>query len=276
MLKRSGLSPDESKVKRLEADLGEWRKVGESRRVEALELQEELRRTKDMASELRATCDRKDGMFGTMRSERDELKLQLHDATDRLDLRDRRIAEAQERVEELLERNDVLNADLTRSGARANSLMADLADMSERVALCATGVESEEEWLRRRGEWPESKSTNPKDVLATAEQRALLHLVPSTSIIHTAAALADGASKYGAYNWRTSGVGACTYVSAAMRHIASWLDGEEDARDSGAHHLAHASACLAILLDSIEVGNLTDDRPPKAPTSDMLERAKKQ
>jgi len=86
--------------------------------------------------------------------------------------------------------------------------------------------------------------------------------------------MSDGARKYGPYNWREEGVGAMTYLSAAERHIRAWLDGEEEARDSGVHHLGHAAACLMILMDAQAVGNLVDDRPAPAPTNDLLEQIK--
>jgi len=121
---------------------------------------------------------------------------------------------------------------------------------------------------------PQQKSTNPKDILARDEQRVLLHLIPSPGLIHTALAMMDGARKYGPYNWRDEGVGAGTYISAAMRHLRDWLDGEQDAPDSGVHHLGHAAACLMILMDAEAVGNLVDDRPPPAPTSEMMESVK--
>lgn len=121
-----------------------------------------------------------------------------------------------------------------------------------------------------------TKSSNPKDILAANEQRVLLHLIPSPALIKMALALMDGAKKYGPYNWRKEGVSATTYISAAQRHIAAWLDGEEDAADSGAHHLGHALACLAIILDGQAVGNLVDDRPATAPTAALLEREKNQ
>jgi hypothetical protein len=120
----------------------------------------------------------------------------------------------------------------------------------------------------------ERKSTNPKDILAQDEQRVLLHLIPSPALIETAKALMDGARKYGAYNWREEGVGASTYLSAAMRHLRSYLDGERDAKDSGVHHLGHAMACLAILLDAEAVGNLVDDRPLPAPTAKIMDQLK--
>lgn len=120
----------------------------------------------------------------------------------------------------------------------------------------------------------QTKASNPKDLLAEEEQRVLLHLIPSPAMIHTALAFMDGARKYGPYNWREEGVGAGTYLSAARRHIADWLDGEENAPDSNVHHLGHAVACLMIIMDSQAVGNLVDDRPPPAPTSEMMEKVK--
>lgn len=119
------------------------------------------------------------------------------------------------------------------------------------------------------------KSSNPKDVLASDEQRVLLHLIPSPALIETARALMDGARKYGPYNWREEGVGATTYLSASLRHIRAYLDGQKNAADSGVHHLGHAIACLAILLDAEAVGNLVDDRPLSAPTASLMDEMKR-
>lgn len=105
----------------------------------------------------------------------------------------------------------------------------------------------------------EADTTNPKDLLGIKKPQ--LHLVPRSAIIRIAQAMADGARKYGPYNWREKAVRATVYQSAADRHLAAWLDGEDCATDSGFHHLAHAAACLAILIDAIETGNLVDDRP---------------
>lgn len=108
---------------------------------------------------------------------------------------------------------------------------------------------------------PESKasSTNPKDLIGST--KVSLSKFPAVGIVHGAHAMMDGAAKYGAYNWRAKKVGASIYVDAAMRHIAAWFEGEELAKDSQVHHLGHAIACCAILLDAQETGNLIDDRP---------------
>lgn len=88
-----------------------------------------------------------------------------------------------------------------------------------------------------------------------------MHLIPATALAHEACAFRDGAQKYGPYNWRENQVSASIYVAAAMRHLESWFNGERCAQDSGVHHLGHARACLAILLDAEEIGKLNDDRP---------------
>jgi len=100
---------------------------------------------------------------------------------------------------------------------------------------------------------------NPKDAFGSL--KVPLHLVPPVAIAHEAMAFLDGARKYGPYNWRAKEVLASIYVSATLRHLGAWWDGEYDSKDAGVHHLAHARACLAILLDAESIGMLIDDRP---------------
>lgn len=108
---------------------------------------------------------------------------------------------------------------------------------------------------------PKSKAlgSNPKDLLGNT--KVSLSKLPAVAIVHGAHAMMDGAIKYGPYNWRDNEVVGSIYVDAAMRHILDWFEGEELAGDSGVHHLGHAIACCAILLDAQETGNLIDDRP---------------
>lgn len=108
---------------------------------------------------------------------------------------------------------------------------------------------------------PKSKATtsNPKDLLGI--KKVSISKLPAVALLHAAHALMDGARKYGPYNWRDKAVIASVYIDAAFRHINAWFDGEEMAADSGVHHLGHAIACLAIILDAAETGNLIDDRP---------------
>ncbi len=114
---------------------------------------------------------------------------------------------------------------------------------------------------------------NPKDLLGI--KKVQLNLVPPSSTIYQALAMEDGAQKYGPYNWRDNKVIASIYIAAAKRHIDSWLDGEECASDSKKPHLGHALACLGIIVDALETGNLIDDRPKPGPTARLIEKWKK-
>lgn len=118
----------------------------------------------------------------------------------------------------------------------------------------------------------QTKSTNPKDLLGV--KRVPLHLVPGTAMAHVAMAHLDGALKYGQYNWREEGVSVSVYMSAALRHIEDYLNGELLAEDSQVLHLAHAIATLNIVIDAMEIGNLIDDRPTPGPVAELMERLK--
>lgn len=98
-----------------------------------------------------------------------------------------------------------------------------------------------------------------------------LHLVPPSAIHALANAFADGAQKYGPFNWREKKISATVYYAAALRHLTAWYDGEENARDSGKSHLDHALACIAMIIDGKSVGKLNDNRPPKGAAAEMQE-----
>ena len=108
---------------------------------------------------------------------------------------------------------------------------------------------------------PKSKadSTNPKDLVGNT--KVSLSKLPMIAVAHGAMAMMDGATKYGAFNWRDKAVVSSIYIDAAMRHLQCWFEGQEVASDSKVHHLGHAIACCAILLDAQAKGKLVDDRP---------------
>lgn len=108
---------------------------------------------------------------------------------------------------------------------------------------------------------PKSKALtpNPKDLFGN--KKVSISKLPFVAIAHGAAAMMDGAEKYGPYNWRDKAVIGSIYVDAAMRHIMDWFEGQEKAKDSGVHHLGHAIACCAILLDAQANKCMIDDRP---------------
>jgi hypothetical protein len=108
------------------------------------------------------------------------------------------------------------------------------------------------------------KETNPKDGAATT--RLQLDLFPDSARAYGALAFVEGDQKYGAYNWRVAGVRASVYVAALGRHMAKWWAGEDCDPATHVPHLANAIACIAVLIDATEQGNMVDDRPPAQPT----------
>ena len=110
--------------------------------------------------------------------------------------------------------------------------------------------------------------TNPKQQYG--DRKVPLHLVPVAAIIYLARAFKEGARKYGAYNWRKTQVETNTYIGAALRHIYAYAGGENIDPESGNPHIAHALACLAILADAKEGGNLIDNRHYSSTGADMM------
>jgi hypothetical protein len=105
-----------------------------------------------------------------------------------------------------------------------------------------------------------SKPTNPKD--AVGIKKAPMSTVPAPFIAAVGMAMMEGALKYGRHNYRAVGVRSSVYYDALMRHMMAWWEGQDIDPESGLSHLVKAAACLAVLHDSMTIGNLNDDRPP--------------
>lgn len=115
---------------------------------------------------------------------------------------------------------------------------------------------------------------NPKTRLG--KLKVPMHLIPPSAKIYLALALEDGAKKYGAYNWRKEKISISTYIAAGERHFDAFWDGEDLAEDSMVHHLAHAMACCALLIDGITTGNIIDDRPPPGTAAQLQKQFMKE
>jgi len=112
-------------------------------------------------------------------------------------------------------------------------------------------------------------ATNPKDLLGI--KKAPLRFVPHALRILAAPAMALGAGKYGPYNWRSNAVKLSVYLEAIDRHLAAYADRQDTDPESGASHLSHVAACLAIIADAEGIGKLIDDRPAvTGPAADLL------
>jgi hypothetical protein len=105
------------------------------------------------------------------------------------------------------------------------------------------------------------KHTNPKD--AAASTRIDLSLFPASARAYGALAMVEGDLKYGGFNYREMGVLASVYYAAGSRHLDKWFNGEDADPKTLVPHLASALACVAVLIDAVEQGNINDDRPPR-------------
>lgn len=101
---------------------------------------------------------------------------------------------------------------------------------------------------------------NPKTRVG-GQNKLPLHLVPPRAIAHIALAFADGGFKYQPFNWREEKITASVYYGAALRHLNAWWEGENVPSDGVAHHLAHAAACMLMILDTMSTDMLNDNRP---------------
>lgn len=173
----------------------------------------------------------------------------------------------------------LVNDECTCRGCGASPPLVPARDMtlSERAEMesqtRALHAEIDEELAKRPRRFSPplaDDDVNPKTLVGA--RKIDLSLLPPAATIHGAHAMMDGAGKYGPYNWREKKVPARTYIAAAGRHLADFLDGEETAPDSGVHHLGHVIGCCAILLDAMETGNLIDDRPVKGAAAAILAR----
>lgn len=124
-------------------------------------------------------------------------------------------------------------------------------------------------------------STNPKDLMGIKKVR--MSLVSPIGMIEEARAMqygayesprADGGFGYGPFNWRDQQISLSVYMDAIDRHKISFWDGEDYAKDSLVHHVAHMKAGCGIVLDAYYLGCLIDDRPPKGMSAELLEKYK--
>lgn len=99
---------------------------------------------------------------------------------------------------------------------------------------------------------------NPKTQFGVAKPP--MWYVPGVAMFKAGLAHMHGALKYGHFNWREKPMSSSVLINAAFRHMFAWKEGEDCAQDSGIDHLAHAAACLNILMDAQHYGNLNDDR----------------
>lgn len=84
-------------------------------------------------------------------------------------------------------------------------------------------------------------------------------LLSHDALLDVARVLDFGKAKYDADNWR-KGMEWRRLISAAMRHLGAFNNGEDLDPESGLPHLAHAACCIMFLQEYQIRGVGTDDR----------------
>jgi hypothetical protein len=115
---------------------------------------------------------------------------------------------------------------------------------------------------------------NPKTIYGTAKPSLIY--VPPVALFKLGQVMEIGANKYGPMNWRDAKVTRSTYINAALRHIFEDWDGDDLDSETHLENLAHAAACLCIVLDAKAQGTLNDDRPSIGMMSAFLRQNTKQ
>lgn len=82
------------------------------------------------------------------------------------------------------------------------------------------------------------------------QNKVRLVLLPFSALEEVANVLTYGAKKYGDYNW-TKGIKYSRLLSATLRHMFAWANGENEDKETGLNHLAHAICCLLFILTYI-------------------------
>lgn len=92
-----------------------------------------------------------------------------------------------------------------------------------------------------------------------------MDLIDWQAMMGLAQVLEFGAKKYEPNNWRR-GMEWNRIAGSALRHISSFLAGEDLDRETGLSHIDHAMCCLMFLSSYVKTGVGTDDRwKPKGP-----------
>lgn len=102
------------------------------------------------------------------------------------------------------------------------------------------------------------KIEEPKGLKYDSNKPPLAY-IPIAALWAEGEAFAYGAKKYDAWNYK-NGIAVTRTLSAAMRHIGQFLEGEDNDKESGAHHLGSARANLAMALHTLANHPNLDDR----------------
>lgn len=90
-------------------------------------------------------------------------------------------------------------------------------------------------------------------------EKPQMDLLDTTALVELAKVLDFGAKKYDRFNWK-AGIKWSRVISAAMRHITAFNNGEDVDPETGISHMAHAMCNCMFLLNYIKEHPELDDR----------------
>lgn len=94
------------------------------------------------------------------------------------------------------------------------------------------------------------------------ENKPEQHLLPSLALEEIGIVMSLGAKKYEEYNWAAgNGINWSRYFNATLRHLWSFWRGNNLDEETKRSHLAHAGACILILIEMTLLKKGIDNRP---------------
>lgn len=86
-----------------------------------------------------------------------------------------------------------------------------------------------------------------------------MDLLPPEALFEIASVFGFGAEKYDDWNW-CKGMRYGRILAACLRHVFQFLGGEDNDKESGFSHLAHAGCCIMMCLGLVMRNEGMDDR----------------
>lgn len=117
--------------------------------------------------------------------------------------------------------------------------------------MAGTNIHKEIEELR--------KKANFDSFVKFDEEKIRYELLDPLFLEGIAKVLTYGANKYCDHNWIKC-TSAMRYFGALMRHMWAWANGEDNDKETGISHLAHAGCCLMFMYGLLRRNKSTDDR----------------
>lgn len=118
-----------------------------------------------------------------------------------------------------------------------------------------------------------NKSVDPPVSLKYDSDKPDMSLLSGYSMYEVAKVLTFGKAKYAAHNWR-KGISSSRLLAAALRHMFSYLAGEDLDPETGLSHISHAMCCCMFIIELHHTMPESDDRYPTNSTEAVAPSSK--